>query len=371
MSTSTTFPPGVRAPLTADNDDDHSGLIVVITSFYLVLTLSALSARVFSLYRKRVVQLDDYAFAILVVIAFVQASVVFTQVHHGWGTRTGPSTATAQDRMVKAGYAADILSIVALGLSKITTCLFYNSLFSQLQRRIIRTILTMVVVWTVMSILLVAIRCSQNPWDDISDRCDGLFPRWQAITGLDITTELLLVIYSGWAIHNVRIPVRKQIMVFLALGCRILLVPLSALRLHYTRNQLASTIPTLLGAYATTTTEIYLSFSIVCQVTSSLKFIIAVYEDKDGISYTDGPARSTYKSKEPGSTDSSGPHTHKSRSYSYGGASAGDITRLVGGERERASGGLQILRSVQWSIQDEPIELDERGRRPVYDQLKY
>lgn len=76
--------------------------------------------------------------------------------------------------MLKTGYVADILSIVALGLSKIATCLFYEALFSQLQHRIIRTVLTAVVVWTLMSIFLVAIRCSSHPWRDITDQCSSL-----------------------------------------------------------------------------------------------------------------------------------------------------------------------------------------------------
>lgn len=67
MSSSSTYPPGIRAPLTTDNEDNHSGLIVVITSFYLVLILFSVSARLFTLHRKRLVQLDDFVFAFLVV----------------------------------------------------------------------------------------------------------------------------------------------------------------------------------------------------------------------------------------------------------------------------------------------------------------
>ncbi|KAL4865339.1 hypothetical protein BDV12DRAFT_211107 [Aspergillus spectabilis] len=362
----TSFPAGVKAPLSTDNDDNHSGLIVVITSFYLVLILASLSARVFSLSRKHIVQQDDYVFVALVLLAVTQASVVLAQVHYGWGTRLGPSTTRARDRMLKLGYSGDILSIVALGLSKASTCLFYEALFSQVQRRLIRGILAATMIWTLLSIFLLAFRCSDDPWYDITAQCGGLFPRWQAITAFDIITEVLLIIFSGYAIHKVRIPLRKKALVFLALGCRIVLIPLSALRIHYTHLQLTSRIPTLLGAYATTTTEIYLSFSIVCQVTSSLKFIIAVYEDKDGISYTGGSARGTSKSKTPASTDSS---SYKNRSVSLG---AGDRVRLVDsgqgqnqgyagdGTGVGVSGGLQILRSVQWSIRDEGIELNER-----------
>ncbi|KAL4945623.1 hypothetical protein BDV06DRAFT_230376 [Aspergillus oleicola] len=383
MSTpnSSTLPAGVRAPLTADNEDDHSGLIVVLTSFYLVLILAAVSARVFSLYRKRAAQPDDYVFAGLVIVAFSQASVVLGQVHHGWGTRLGPRSAAGRNSMLKAVYAADILSIVALGLSKISTSLFYGSLFSQLKRWVIQTILAATMIWTTLSIFLVSIRCSSEPWYDItSARCDSLFARWQTVTALDVITEVFLVVYTAWAIHNVRIPFRKKVMVFLALGCRIVLIPLSALRLYYINAQLHSTTPTLVGAYYTTTTEIYLSLSIVCQVTSSLKFIIAVYEDKDGISYTDGSARSGKNSKTGNSSGSSG---NKSRSYSIGygaghalpggdGAEAGHGGGNVdagAGASGSNSGGLKILRSVQWSVEDEAIELDDRGKtgeREVY-----
>lgn len=76
--------------------------------------------------------------------------------------------------MLKTGYAADILSVVALGLSKIATCLFYEALFSQLQRRIIRALLATVIIWTLLSIFLVAIRCSSHPWRDITEQCSSL-----------------------------------------------------------------------------------------------------------------------------------------------------------------------------------------------------
>lgn len=68
MSTpSTTLPSGVSPPLTANSGNNHSGLIVVITAFYLVLVLSSLVARVFSSYHRHIIQQDDYLFGALVV----------------------------------------------------------------------------------------------------------------------------------------------------------------------------------------------------------------------------------------------------------------------------------------------------------------
>jgi hypothetical protein len=161
------------------------------------------------------------------------------------------------------------------------------------------------------------------------------------------------------------------------------LVPLSALRLHYTNLQLRSSSPTLLGAYATTATEIYLSLSIICQITSSLKFIIAVYEDKDGVSYTDGSRQSHsglgYKSKSGLSTDLSSPpqshsQSHNARAYTTRRASRpmdidseglDDLEALAGasGSGSGSQGGaLKIFRTMQFKVQDEAIELDDRGK---------
>ena len=77
--------------------------------------------------------------------------------------------------LTKLGYAADLFAIITLGLSKVTTCLFYEGLFSQMQRRFIRAILLSIVIWIVLSVLLLAIRCTSKPWNDISSaQCSGL-----------------------------------------------------------------------------------------------------------------------------------------------------------------------------------------------------
>ena len=70
MSTSSAArPSGVSPPLTTDNANDHSGVIVVIAAFYVVLVLTALLARIFASYsrHKPSMQPDDYIFGILVV----------------------------------------------------------------------------------------------------------------------------------------------------------------------------------------------------------------------------------------------------------------------------------------------------------------
>ncbi|CAG7925191.1 unnamed protein product [Penicillium olsonii] len=290
--------------------------------------------------------------------------------------------------MLKAGYAAELISILVLGLSKVSTCLFYEALFSQTQRHLARGILAAVIIWIIVSTVLLAVRCTSSPWADISvARCSSLvwrlrlgssnwlsseliwstqFPRWQAITALDISTEVFLFLYSGMAVHRVKISMRKKLMVFLALESRVLLIPLSGLRLHFIHSQITSANPVLIGAFATVTTEMYLATSVLCLVSAFLKSFIAAYEDSNGISYTDGMSGSNSKSRK-GTLNT---FTHRSRSRSRFSAT---VDRLRGWEREEdpiigstdALGGLQIYRTVQVDVSDEPIELTEAGRARV------
>lgn len=357
------LPPGVSPPLTTDNPNNHSGLIVILASFYIVLVLTALAARTYASFQRRIIQEDDLLFGVLVVVAILQAVVVLIQVHFGWGVRVGFGD-SIDYRMLKAGYAAEIISILVLGLSKVSTCLFYEALFSKTQRHFARAILVTVVIWMTMSIVLLAVRCTRNPWADISEaQCSSLFPRWQAITALDIITEVFLFMYSGLAVHRVKISMQKKLVVFLALESRVLLIPLAAIRLHFIKAQITSPTPILIGAFATVTTEMYLATSVLCLVSAFLKSFLAAYEDSNGISYTDGHSGSGSKSRK----GTSNTITQRSRSRSRFSAT---VDRLRGWEREEdpilgtpsASGGLQILKSVEVDVRDEPIELTEAGR---------
>ncbi|KAJ5089555.1 hypothetical protein N7532_008239 [Penicillium argentinense] len=365
MSTSSTaLPSGVSPPLTTDNADNHTGLIVVITAFCLVLIVASLAARVFSSYQRHILQQDDYFFGALVIVSSAQAAVVLSQVHYGWGAREGSGNATG-DRMLKAGYAADILSMIVLGCSKITTCLFYEGLFSNRQSRAIRIILAGTIIWTVLSVLLVAIRCSSDPWSDISAaQCSTLLPRWQAITAIDIVTEVMLFVYSGLAVYRVRISTKEKIMVFLALESRVLLIPLAAIRFYYTSVQLDSTHPTLLGAFATVTTEIYLALSVVCLVTAFVKSFIAAYEDRDGISYTEGASGSGSRSlkQDIGSAISSKIRSPASTSTSEGQLRGWECEEdpIMEHDPETIGQGLHVLKTVHFSMRDESIELADQ-----------
>ncbi|GAQ10117.1 hypothetical protein ALT_7438 [Aspergillus lentulus] len=354
MTTATTLPSGVSGPPTVNRNDNHGGLVVVITGFCLVLVLSSLAARTFSSFKRRIIQKDDYGFMAVVIVALAQTSLVLAQVHYGWGATEESLSSATKKKMLKMGYASDILFVVTLGLSKITTTVFYMTLFKQKLRAVIRGLLVAGCIWVILSIILLAVRCGHQPWLDIDAQCGGLFQRWQAITAIDIALESLLILYSARAIYSIKISTRQKIVVFGTLSCRVVLIPLAAIHLYYVKVQLVSENPILYGAFASITAELYLAMSVVCLVASFMKPVLAVYVDEYGIAYTDDVSPPNSKLRSHTSSDSRSRRVRRSETeYDHGWGRMPDQTIPA------ASGG-RIMKTVQISVSDGPMELERR-----------
>ncbi|RAL03183.1 uncharacterized protein BO80DRAFT_423152 [Aspergillus ibericus CBS 121593] len=357
------LPPGVSPPLTEDNDHNHNGLIVIITSLSLFLILASLGIRLFASSKRGLLLKDDYVLFAVVICACTQVSLVLLQVHYGWGKSEELIPSRDLIPMEKVGYATDLFYVLVLGLSKIGTILFYQNLSLQRARWMINVILLSCAVWTIIAMLLLGIRCSSHPWSDIDMDCGGLFPRWQAICALDIILEAMILSYPAITIQNVQISLSKKLKVLSILSCRIILIPLSAIHLYYIHSQIYSTDPSLIGTYATSVAELHLGLSIVLLTVSCLKMFIAVYEDDHGFAYTEDSSQSqSHSGRTPHkSWRSSKPVKNLS---SFGSNEEEPILRTeatvtASPARHEEHQSNAILKSVRISVTRESIELDE------------
>ncbi|PYH31906.1 uncharacterized protein BO87DRAFT_363732 [Aspergillus neoniger CBS 115656] len=290
------LPPGVSPPLTEDNDHNHNGLVVIVTSLALFLVLASLVIRLFASSKRGLMLQDDHVLFAAAICACIQVSLVLLQVHHGWGKSKELISSSDYTQMEKAGYAADLFYVLIIGLSKIGTMLFYQNLSLQRTKWMVNVIISSCGLWAMVAILLLAIRCSNRPWTDIDDACAGFYPRWQAICALDIVLEAVILAYPAITIRNVQISMSKKLKVLSILNCRIILIPLSAVHLYYIHSQIYSSNPSLVATYATMVAELHLSLSIVLLTVSCLKMFVAVYEDDHGFAYTEDASNSQSRS---------------------------------------------------------------------------
>ncbi|KAJ5091053.1 hypothetical protein NUU61_005923 [Penicillium alfredii] len=356
---SSTLPLGFKPPLTVNNDVNHNGLIAVITSFSLFLVLGSLGIRVYSAYNRKARQMDDPTFTATVnqVIALAQMTTVFVQIHFGWGKTT--SLIADQDLIpmkkvsnlilrvnqgisidllsFQAGYSADILYVTILPLSKISTLVFYRVITMRSLQWMAFTVLALVTLWTPVGVILLAIRCNGDPWGDItSRRCPALFPRWQAITAIDIVLEVMLVLYPVRVISRLQTSLNKKTIVLVILSCRV---------------QINSTTPSLEGSIATIMAELHIALSVLVLTAPLMKPFLAAYVDEDGLAYTDD----SLKTRSPASSRSR-------RLKILRLSTTRDSETLNPDDTIHATvGSGNILKSVQISVDREAVELPDRN----------
>lgn len=107
-------------------------------------------------------------------------------------------------------------------------------------------------------------------------------------------------------------------------------------------------------------TEAYLAISVLCLISAFLKSFIAAFEDRNGISYTDGI--SGLHSKSRNETSNSPTQRNLSSVSATARHQRGcerEVDPIVGSAA--APAGLQIYKSVRLDVSDQPIELAEAG----------
>ncbi|KAJ5801970.1 uncharacterized protein N7503_004420 [Penicillium pulvis] len=283
-------PPGMTPPLTVDDYENHSGLITIILSFAMFLVLGSCGIRVYSAYARHAGGMDDIFFAFIVVVALGQISAGFVSVHLGWGQAA--KLISLDDGLKKVVYAADILYVTILGMSKASTAVFYRTITMRSSQWMIHGLIGVIALWGPVAIILISVRCGNDPWNDIDNHCPVIFTRWQVITALDVFLEVSLFLYPIRVIPKLQTSLGKKVVVVLILSCRVMLIPVAAVHLYYIHRQVESLDPTLEGTGATLVAEIHVALSTVVLIAPLMKPFIAAYVDENGLAYTDDASKS-------------------------------------------------------------------------------
>ncbi|KAK0100697.1 hypothetical protein ONS95_007149 [Cadophora gregata] len=185
------------------------------------------------------------------------------------------------DRIHRAGYAADLLYLLTIFLSKCSVASIYLRLTPGRGHFIaVKTILIGMTAWILMGIFVVGLRCHPaEPWLDVTNAiCPHLYTRWAVIGALDMISELALFCMSIYLIWRVRMSLRSKLTVVGAFSCRLPIIGLAALRLYYLQIQLSSDNPSFDAANSVALTQLEMGYGIFACIMPVMKPFLASHE---------------------------------------------------------------------------------------------
>ncbi|GFF62188.1 hypothetical protein IFM51744_10913 [Aspergillus udagawae] len=297
--------------------------------------------------------MDDWAAFSAGVIGVVHVVMIMDGLSHGLGRSHQDSPDSKLQKAGKSLYTANLLFLVGHGLAKISVC----SLLRRLGREkayllACKTSLLIASLWSIASIVAVALSCSANYIWSVETHCRGLNTAWKAITAIDVLTEVFFISLSVFLVWAVQMRRKEKMTVIFAFGTRILVIVPTIVRQSYLNTALkekdapSSLSDTLIA------TEVLLHCSIMLATVPCLKSFIIAFNTGwgQGVAATHGT--SYYKQ-----TESSASQAHPDHPKEQDELDVAMRTRSLESHNSRQ---LIIHRTQEWTLREE-IEMRPMG----------
>ena len=125
-------------------------------------------------------------------------------------------------------YAADFLYIGALCLTKVSLCLYLDTLTPKRRQKLTSvTIGGFTCLWALSAIFVHAFQCKlPHPWGFLDEKCINLVAFWTYFAVLNILTDIGLIVLPFMILRGIQVERRKKIVILACFASRILYVPL-------------------------------------------------------------------------------------------------------------------------------------------------
>ncbi|KAL8685423.1 MAG: hypothetical protein Q9218_007773 [Villophora microphyllina] len=235
--------------------DDYGPLVNIMTWFLLVATILTVFIRTAMKWAvARKTNWDDAVIIIATIFCIAESIAISLEVQNGLGQHTSRLTTLQRNSLLKCHYAAALLYIPSICLSKLAVALLLRTLTPvALHRRLASAIAIFTVVWAATAEMVMLFQCKPpRTWDLLNNHCiDSLL--------LDIA----LVILPWIIVRRVQISTHRKTVIACCFGTRLILVAAVGAQLAYFNS-------------ATRLHEFDLWSSVVCvQFVQSLSIITA------------------------------------------------------------------------------------------------
>lgn len=246
-------------------DTDKRGLIAVTAGCTLAFVWVCFIIRVWLRTQVREWRSDDYFLAAATFLDTIQTGLIFHLVHLGLG---GPQDQISQDQLAdigKQGFASQIFYILTLWTTKSSILLLYMRLSPSGGHRIASwTMLAASAIWAIISIILISIPC--NPAQFYTSRagqCTDMWPKWQAITSIDIATEGLIFGIAVQLVWTLHMRWKAKFLVVFAFSARLPIISIAAIRLYYFQQAITDTNVTYASSFYLVANQWQMSYAII------------------------------------------------------------------------------------------------------------
>jgi len=284
MTSTPSETPGASSPgitITPNNEGPSVNLatwILLATSSLVVLVkVASKLIRWHSKLSLSSLQADDYFICVALVTAIAQSISISQAVPAGLGQPAANSTQLQKNHFQKAEYASLIFYVVTLGMAKFATFALISLLVQRRQyRTLVHGTMTLTAVWTIAATFGVAFQCSvPKTWAILSEQCFDQIAFWDVIGAFDIMTDLLAILLPIYTLRVLQTTWVKKGTVMLAFSVRIIVIPLTILRLIYLNEAFKSPDRVLYDWKVAVVTQIGMNVSIITACVPFLKPVMA------------------------------------------------------------------------------------------------
>ncbi|MCJ1318975.1 hypothetical protein MMC15_004307 [Xylographa vitiligo] len=252
------------------------GPLVVFASW---LTMSLMCLATFAkvatkISRVGIFQMDD-GYMVAAMLAAVGHSVaVYQEVNAGLGQHVTSLTQAQIDGVEQGIYASQMLYILSLAFAKLALLQIYTTFARHyLRTSVVKGLMCFVALWAVVALLPIAFQCHlPTPWAIFSyDQCINQPVFWDTIGAFDALTDVCIALLPVWLLYDLQLPFSKRALIMIAFTERILVLPLTILRLVYISSTTPSTDPTFAAVPTALTTVVNINLSIILACIPFLK----------------------------------------------------------------------------------------------------
>ncbi|ORY16635.1 hypothetical protein BCR34DRAFT_97286 [Clohesyomyces aquaticus] len=216
--------------------DDHGALLTMTAWFLSCALVLFIAARLTVRFTtQHIPGVDDIIIVFAGAFAIGSTIAISFAVNSGLGKKSHLLDKSKAGAIQKDMYAATILYILTIGLSKFSITTFFSRLTCTTLHKVVVVILSAVIVcWTIATTLGVLFQCElPHPWEVFTGKCIPLLPYWVSVGVIDILTDLVMIILPIHIIWDLQMAPSKKSVVMFIFAIRSVLIAISILRLVY------------------------------------------------------------------------------------------------------------------------------------------